>query len=189
MLEGKVLATITITNDGFDINHTCCFSGHRPEKLAQKGNINSPQIRRLISMLYFEIEDAIENGYTNFITGMARGIDLWAARYIYEKRVKNPNLKLICAIPYDGHGKKLRSSEKWEYDNIVASADKVYILEDKYTQNCMQNRNRFMVDNSSKIIAVVDNYRSGTGQTINYALRKGIDVHIIDVKNNAPILK
>ncbi len=189
VLEGNNLALSTILNDGFDKNRTCCFSGHRPEKLAQNGNINSPQIRRLISMLYLEIENTIENGYTNFITGMARGIDLWAAGYIYEKRIKNPDLKLICAIPYNGHGDSLKSSEKWEYDNIVDSADKVYILEDKYTQNCMQKRNRFMVDNSSKVIAVVDNYRSGTGQTIRYAKSKGIDVHIIDINKNAPILK
>lgn len=189
MLEGKILTLKTISNDGFDINHTCCFSGHRPEKLAQSGNVNSPQIRRLISMLYLEIENTIENGYTNFITGMARGIDLWAAGYIFEKRIKNPNLKLICAIPYEGHGKNLKNAEKWEYDNIVASADKVYILENKYTKNCMQKRNHFMVDNSSKVIAVVDNYRSGTGQTIRYALSKGVDVHIIDINKNAPILK
>lgn len=179
----------SIANDGFDVKHTCCFSGHRPEKLTQNGNVNSPQIRRLVSMLYLEIENAIKEGYTNFITGMARGIDLWAAGYVYEKRVKNPDIKLICAIPYRDQGKKLRNAEKWEYDNIVASADKVYIMENEYTRNCMQKRNRFMVNNSSKVIAVVDNYRSGTGQTINYALSRGIDVHIIDINKNAPILK
>lgn len=179
----------SLSVNGLDINHTCCFSGHRPEKLALGGDVNSPQIRRLISMLYLEIESAIEDGYTNFITGMARGVDLWAAGYIYEKRIKNPDIKLICAIPYKGHGKSLKNSEKWDYDNIVASADKVYILEDKYTKTCMQKRNHFMVDNSSRIIAVVDNYRSGTGQTIRYANSKGIDVHIIDINKNAPLLK
>ena len=40
-----------------------------------------------------------------------------------------------------------------------------------------------MVDNSSLLVAVVDNYRSGTGQTINYARKKGIPVHIINVKD------
>ncbi len=178
-----------LSNDGFDLKHTCCFSGHRPEKLFQGGDINSPQIRRLISILYMEIENAIEQGYTNFITGMARGVDLWAAGYIYEKRAKNPNLKLICAIPYKGHGKYLKNSDKWEYDNITASADKVYVLEHKYTKDCMQKRNTFMVDNSSRIIAVVDNYRSGTGQTIRYAKNKGIEVRIIDINKNAPLLK
>lgn len=187
--EGKTLTLDLLSANRFDINHTCCFSGHRPEKLALGGDINSPQIRRLISMLYLEIESAINDGYTNFITGMARGVDLWAAGYIYEKRIKNPNIKLICAIPYKGHGKSLKNAEKWDYDNIVASADKVYILEDKYTKTCMQKRNHFMVDNSSRIIAVVENYRSGTGQTIRYAKSKGIDVHIIDINKNAPLLK
>lgn len=178
-----------VSDDGFDIKHTCCFSGHRPEKLALGGDINSPQIRRLISMLYLEIENAIACGYTNFITGMARGVDLWAAGYIFEKRIRNPKLKLICAVPYKGHGGNLKNSEKWEYDNIVASANKVYTLENKYTKTCMQKRNYFMVDNSSKLIAVVDDYRSGTGQTIRYAENKGIDVSIIDINKNAPLLK
>ena len=53
----------------------------------------------------------------------------------------------------------------------------------------MQKRNYFMVDNSSKLIAVVDDYRSGTGQTIRYAENKGIDVSIIDINKNAPLLK
>ena len=40
-----------------------------------------------------------------------------------------------------------------------------------------------MVENSEKLIAFVNNYRSGTGQTINYARRTGIMTDITDLSD------
>ena len=40
-----------------------------------------------------------------------------------------------------------------------------------------------MADRSSKLIAVVDDYKSGTGQTINYARKQGLKINIINVNN------
>ncbi len=39
-----------------------------------------------------------------------------------------------------------------------------------------------MVDHSGKLIAVVSDYRSGTGATIRYARKQGIEVREIDAK-------
>ena len=52
--------------------HRCCFTGHRPEKLA------IPE-KRLAELLEAEIKRAIDSGHTTFITGMAKGVD-------YEKK-------------------------------------------------------------------------------------------------------
>lgn len=46
--------------------HRCCFTGHRPEKL----NISEEQ---LCVRLGLEIDRAIEDGFTTFISGMAKG--------------------------------------------------------------------------------------------------------------------
>lgn len=73
--------------------HRCCFTGHRPEKL----NISEEQ---LCVRLGLEIDRAIEDGFTTFISGMAKGVDICAAELVLKRRVSNDRLKLICALPY-----------------------------------------------------------------------------------------
>ena len=48
--------------------HTCCFTGHRPDKM----DFEEKEIR---PMLEKAIDNAIKNGYVTFITGMAMGTD------------------------------------------------------------------------------------------------------------------
>ena len=59
--------------------HRCCFTGHRPEKLFLVD-------KEIIRKLEREIELAIENGFTTFITGMGRGVDIWAAEIVLKLR-------------------------------------------------------------------------------------------------------
>jgi hypothetical protein len=73
--------------------HRCCFTGHRPEKLRFSES-------EICSLLDEEIKNAIEAGYTTFISGMAKGVDLWAAEIVLKYRMDNSEIKLICAAPY-----------------------------------------------------------------------------------------
>lgn len=54
----------------------CCFTGHRPEKLTA-----DPEAIK--ASLAAEIDAAIVDGITVFITGMARGVDMWAAELVF----------------------------------------------------------------------------------------------------------
>ena len=63
---------------------TICFSGHRPEKLPFKGDDLSPVTGAIKSILYKEITECIESGYNRFITGLARGVDNWAADIVID---------------------------------------------------------------------------------------------------------
>jgi len=53
--------------------HRCCFTGHRP------GKLNIPE-NQLALLLETEIKKAIRNGFTTYITGMAKGTDLVAGK-------------------------------------------------------------------------------------------------------------
>lgn len=55
--------------------HRCCFTGHRPEKLKE------PE-EEIKVWLEKQINRAIEDGFTTFISGCAMGVDLWAARIV-----------------------------------------------------------------------------------------------------------
>ena len=42
-----------------------------------------------------------EEGVTHFISGMAQGVDLYAAEIVLELKEQYPQITLECAIPYE----------------------------------------------------------------------------------------
>ena len=67
------------------------------------------------------------------------------------------------------------------YWEILRQADEWEFLQGDYTPGCMLRRNRYMVDRSSLLIAAFDGSKGGTLYTITYAMKRGIEVEIIDV--------
>ena len=50
-----------------------------------------------------------------------------------------------------------------------------------YTPDCMQARNKYMVDSSAVLLACFDGRPGGTMNTILYARRQGVQTVIIDI--------
>lgn len=154
--------------------HRCCFTGHRPEKLhADESTI--------CTALDQAIDAAIADDFTTFISGMARGVDIWAAEIVLHKRQYNPALHLICACPYPGF--ELRWTPEWveRYRSVLDAADLVRFICPAFTMASYQQRNEWMVDHSSRVIAVFNGEAGGTRNTILYAQRKSHCFSIIYV--------
>lgn len=165
-----------IMNEGFYMAseselrcHRCCFTGHRPEKLNRPERVLKAALRR-------EIVHAVQDGFTVFITGMARGIDLWAAEIVLDLRKQNSSIKLICAIPYEGFETRWSADWKQLYRYVQEEADLVRIICKGYHSGVYQIRNEWMVNHSSRVIAVFNGQPSGTKNTIDYAHRQGVPV-------------
>lgn len=155
---------------------TACFTGHRMAKLPPG------MVRRVVlSMLYEEIRSAVKCGVDTFYTGMAAGIDLYAADYVIRLREQYPQLRLICVKPFADCGNSLRGDDRYHFNSVLAEADAVLELSDRYYNYCYRFRNQFMVDHSDLLIAVVSEMRSGTGQTIRMAQRRRLPVRMIDI--------
>ncbi len=152
--------------------HSCCFTGHRPEKLGRSERDISSDIDR-------EIRDAITDGYTTYITGMSRGVDIWAAEIVLQLRSEGYHLKLICAIPHPGFEKRWSQAWQQRYRNICSQADLVRVISNGYHPGVYQRRNRWMVDHSARVIAVYTGQPGGTKNTIDYAVRMDVPVHQI----------
>lgn len=165
------------------IDKTVCFSGHRPEKLPGKGLDGKAETAFIKSLLNSKIESCISKGYTRFLSGVARGIDLWAAQTVLEKKIKYPQIELVCVKPVEDQGHNFPEDDKLIYENIISRADLVICTSDTYSKNCYLIRNMYMIDNSAMLIAFVKNYRSGTGQTINYAKKLGRKTDITDLSD------
>ena len=147
-----------------------CFTGHRPEKL----NVSEKEIKE---RLKFAIQQAVKDGFTTFISGMARGVDMWVAEIVLEEREKNDNIKLICASPFEGFEKSWSFIEKHRYKTILKRADYVKYVCDHYSKQCFQIRNVWMVDHSARVIAVYNGESGGTKNTIRYATSKDIEIY------------
>lgn len=152
--------------------HRCCFTGHRPNKL----DYSEGEIKSLLEMA---IDNAISDGYVTFITGMAKGVDIWAAEIVLEKKKDNKDLHLICAVPHPGFEKRRSKYETERYENIIKNADYVTTISDNYYRACYQKRNIWMVNHSSLVIAVFNGTASGTKNTVDYARKS--DVHVVNI--------
>ncbi len=152
-----------------DILKTCCFTGHRPEKLKISEN-------EIIEKLSLAIKKAIDDGFTTFISGMARGVDMWCAELVLEQKKTNSEICLICASPFEGFEKSWSCAFREQYKSILNRADEVKFICEGYSKSCFHIRNRYMVDNSQRVIAAYTGEKGGTKNTVLYAEKKGVEV-------------
>ena len=150
----------------------CCFTGHRPEKLDRPES-------EIIALLESEIRKAVDDGFVTFISGMARGVDIWAAEIVLRLRDEGFPIHLICASPFEVFERSWDESWRQRYIDVMMKADLVKYICKNYSRACFQLRNEWMVDRSARVIAVFNGQPGGTKNTINYARSKGIEVLII----------
>ena len=149
--------------------HRCCFTGHRPEKLRRSE-------REIRAKLENEIQKAIQDGYVTFITGMARGVDIWAAEIVLQLKREGYPIHLICACPFPGFEESWSVEWQSRYRTVLERADLVRCISPRYDRTCFQMRNEWMVNHSSRVIAVFNGQPSGTKNTINYAISMRVPV-------------
>ena len=147
----------------------CCFTGHRPEKLKRSES-------EVKAFLQKEIQQAVMDGFSVFISGMSRGVDLWAAEIVLDMKQTNDSIKLISAIPFEGFEAGWATDWKLCYNYVRNNADFVRIIGKGYHPGAYQIRNEWMVNHSTRVIAVFNGQPSGTKNTIDYAHRQGVPV-------------
>ena len=152
--------------------HRCCFTGHRPERLRMSES-------EAVFSLKEEIRTAIADGFQTFISGVARGVDLWTAEVVLSLRDEGATVRLICASPY--RGVESRWSREWQerYRRVMKQADLVRFICPGYSRDCFQRRNQWMVDHSARVIAVYNGQPSGTRNTVEYARRCNVPVILL----------
>lgn len=151
-------------------------TGHRPDKLG--GYLPNPIADFVMDEMrrrFLRIKP------THIITGMALGVDQWAARIALEL-----GIPFIAAVPFAGQELAWRDeSQRDEYRELLELADSVHIVSGGgYTKAKMHVRNRWIVDSSDVMVVVLDTTAdlrgSGTLACMQYAMARGVPIEHID---------
>ena len=150
------------------IDQTCCFTGHR--QLSEEIMID------LQRSLEKEIVQMMHAGICCFCAGGARGFDMLAESTVLRIKQDYPQVRLEIIVPVRGQAKNWTKREQVQYDSILQKADRVVCLSELYDRGCMQVRNRYLVNQSSKCICYLEKNTGGTKYTVDYALSKNLQV-------------
>jgi len=151
------------------------ITGHRPPKCGgynDKTNLSS-QIKYMLKKLVLEAQPA------SVVSGMALGVDQWAAEVALEL-----GIKVIALIPCIQQDSKWPESSQRKYAQLLEQIAKAggtieYVTEIPYTPTCMQQRNQRIVDYSTQMIAIWDGSRGGTGSCVRLAKQASRPVIVV----------
>jgi len=153
---------------------SCCFSGHRKVHFdmdtSYMGDIMQDALKAAIIA-------AIAEGYKTFLSGMAMGFDIIAAETVLKLKYDHgQDISLLCILPF--RGQELKFSQKWRtrHELVLRNADKINALNEQYVTGCYYERNRYLVDHSSRLICLYGEKSGGTKHTFNYAEKSGIRI-------------
>jgi uncharacterized phage-like protein YoqJ len=153
------------------------FTGHRPDKLPNKETgyiLPNPTYIRVCKQIESKL---IELKPEKVISGMALGIDQWAAYIAYKLKIL-----FLAAIPFINQESMWPEQSQKTYNALLKIAsEQVIVSEGAYSPQKMQIRNAWMVDHCDKLIAVYNGDNTGgTANCVNYAKQIGKDIIIIN---------
>lgn len=159
----------------FELETTATFTGHRPQKCGGYDEQN-PTALWVKAKLAEEIDLAIREGCTTFISGGAIGTDIWAAEIVL-----NRGKSLVIARPFPSQHDRWPDHSQQRFFAVLELADHVEdVSPDPYQPWKMMVRNRWMVDRAGRLIAVYDGTAGGTSHCVDYGRQKQRLLRIID---------
>ncbi len=150
------------------------LTGHRPQRLFGH-NLANEQWQRISEWIKKVL---MENECTVAFSGMASGSDMLYALAVKEIKENGIDIDLKLVFPCDGYGS--RSKDKryltWRQQIIDASDERIFI-HDQWCNTADDDRDKYMVDNCDKLIAIFDGIEAGgVFKTINYAKSLGKEI-------------
>ena len=167
-------------NNVLALKKSCAFTGHRPPRFSFGYDEDDEQCQKLNRAMEEQIEQLIAAGVTDFYSGMALGVDIWAAEIVLDLKEKHPGIRLIAVLPCETQANGWTVKQRERYFDTLALCDEVVTLHKKYTPSCMFERNKYLVDHSEYLLAIYDGgKRGGTANTVRYGKKKERKIIII----------
>jgi uncharacterized phage-like protein YoqJ len=148
------------------------ITGHRPDRIGAWDPLH-PVVERVQRAL----RDAIAKYRpAKLLTGMALGVDQWAAEACVELGVP-----FAACLPFDGQSDPWPppAQERWQV-LLEKAAEIVVVSPGPYKPWKMQRRNEYVVDNCDKLLAVHDGSDGGTYNCLRYARTVDREIDLLD---------
>ena len=165
---------------------SCAITGHRPTRFRFKYDENNNGCKRLKKRMRDQFMLLYEQGVRCFYVGGALGVDMWAGEILLALREKQEyaDIELMIVLPFEGHDSAWDERSKRRMAALCSRSKAVTVIGTKEmtAASCFRKRNEYMVDHADIVLAVYDNdrsIRSGTGMTVNYAVKKSVPVLLI----------
>ncbi len=162
---------------------TAGFTGPRAFKLF-KGVEECPECRRLKRTIRECILLLYEKGAEEFISGMATGIDTFAAEAVLSLKAEGVPIKLTAAVASPYQTENWKEKDAARFADILKRADHQITVSRARGPSAYKARNEYIVKHSDVILAFpAAAHRGGTLQTMNMALRHNIPLLICPVES------
>jgi len=132
----------------------------------------------LRDMLQKAVHEAMDVGFKTFYSGMAIGFDIIAAEIVMQEKQgrSDDEINLIAVVPFLQQEAKWGAKWRKRHDDVLRAADKIVVLNERYIRGCYHERNRYLVDNSARLIGLFSGKTGGTSHTFAYAEKEGLDI-------------
>lgn len=148
------------------------FTGHRPDKLGGY-KVPNPTYNHVCQQIE---KTLLELNPEKVISGMALGVDQWAAYISYKLKIP-----FLAAVPFERQYSAWPEKSRKTYNKLLDIASEVVIVSPGgYSSLKMQTRNEWMVNHCDKLIAVWNGSDGGTGNCVKYAKTINKEIIYID---------
>ncbi|MDR1705032.1 MAG: SLOG family protein, partial [Clostridiales bacterium] len=145
-----------------------CFIGHEL--------INRSIYTNLAKKLEKNVDSLIKQGIIYFGCGAFEGFDQLAGMTVLNARKSNPGIRLIIVLPCKQQDFLFSGANTRTYKDLIANADKVVYVTEKFSKNCVDKRNQHLINNSSICVTYMKHIQSNIGQTVRLAQESGLTV-------------
>ena len=98
---------------------------------------------------------------------------LLAAECVIELKKTYDAVRLVLYLPCHHPGTYWSDEDLIRSHRMMGMADEIRFVREEYTPECLKERNEMLVQNAEYGIAFLLTGRSGTGQTLAYAKKRG----------------
>ena len=146
-----------------DIFRACALTGHR--QLSE--DFSAEKLKE--SFLRLMKEKKVDT----FYCGMAVGFDCAACEILLSLRERGRHVRVIACIPCPEQAAHFSAEQRALYDSLLSRCNEKVIISPHYDRQCMQKRNRYMVDRAAYLIAYCNREKGGSANTVRYAEKSG----------------
>ncbi|ARO21442.1 hypothetical protein B2J90_29015 (plasmid) [Bacillus tropicus] len=152
---------------------TIAVTAHRPNKLYGYDYFSPGNLAIATKLREHLLSHLNQGKQVHAISGMALGGDTIYALVVLKLKRQGYNITLESAIPCTAHSSQWPKPSQDQWKSIVEQADVVtYVSKQLYKPYLMQKRNEYMVNQCDELIAVWDGTTGGTGNCVDYAIKK-----------------